>query len=96
MNACARCRVRAAREKYHLWRPELCEPCAESEKHPTIRGTAEWVITPEDRQRANRELAELRRFQIPSSWLADAANHIAQRTGETAEDVLRRWNEGQS
>ena len=94
VNACARCGIRAARGRPYDWRPELCGPCAEEIKHPTMRGASDWV-TPEQRQSANRMLTELRRFQIPPDWLADAAEHVAKRTGESVEDVLRRWNAGQ-
>lgn len=90
MKACSRCGKRAARNQLYNWRPDLCADCAEQIKHPTMRAAADWV-TREQADEANRMLAELEAYQIPANWMIRAAEHIGQRTGETSDNVLRRW-----
>lgn len=93
MRLCERCFVRAASGKPWRWKPELCNACVAEIKHPTMRdGPSDWMA-PEQCQSAHQMLAELRQFQIPPDWLADAAEVVAGRSGESVEDVLQRWNE---
>ena len=39
-------------------------------------------------------LAELRAYEIPADWLRRAAQHCADRSGETTDEVLTRWAAG--